>query len=214
MTKDENQAPLVGIKEEIASALNVTTISTDPLITDIFHYPYWSALEGLLFLAGIFKEYRDGDGVMHLITLNNMDYSKTSNKDIYDAFIERYNRFERIWDHANKLEKYRRSFFIKWALQYQNLCEITWLNDAQEKGFVSEDILKKKLKESIGTKELTTLLIIIAALAKEAKMDITKPSKIAELIEDLTVSLGSRVSKRTIENYLNKIPDALERRCK
>lgn len=60
-------------------------------------------------------------------------------------------------------------------------------------------------------RERTTLLTLIAALAKEAGIDITKPSKAAGLIEDLTLQIDRRVSARAIENHLKKIPAALEK---
>jgi hypothetical protein len=71
-----------------------------------------------------------------------------------------------------------------------------------------------KEEKPMSTKERGTLLTIIAALAKEAKIDISKPSKAAGSIETLTDQLGAPVAKRTIEEHLKRIPDALERRAK
>jgi hypothetical protein len=68
--------------------------------------------------------------------------------------------------------------------------------------------------EAISTKERTTLLTIIAAISEEAKISVVTPSKSAELIAGLTMALGSPVAKRTIEEHLKRIPDALERRAK
>ena len=65
----------------------------------------------------------------------------------------------------------------------------------------------------LGERERATLLTIVAALAAEAKIDITKPSKAAELIENLTTRHCVRVAARTIADHLNRIPDALERRA-
>ena len=58
----------------------------------------------------------------------------------------------------------------------------------------------------------STLLDIIAALAKMAKIDVKKPSAAAIAIETQTELMGTRVAARTIENHLNRIPEALERR--
>ena len=58
------------------------------------------------------------------------------------------------------------------------------------------------------------MLVIIAALARLAKIDLTKPSKAAEAIESETISLGARVAARTIENHLNRIREAEENRTK
>ncbi|MDO8775179.1 MAG: hypothetical protein Q7K57_42035 [Burkholderiaceae bacterium] len=66
----------------------------------------------------------------------------------------------------------------------------------------------------LGTTERKTLLTIIAALAKEAKINIEPPGKAALSIEALTDKMGVHVSKRAIEDHLKKIPDALEVRMK
>lgn len=64
----------------------------------------------------------------------------------------------------------------------------------------------------LGERERATLLTVIAALARIAKVEISKPSKAAEVIERETIALGARVSARAIEDHLKRIPDALERR--
>jgi hypothetical protein len=68
--------------------------------------------------------------------------------------------------------------------------------------------------QPLATKERNTLLTIIAALAKEAKVNIDPPGKAAGFIEGLTDLLGAPVSKRAIEEHLKKIPNALESRMK
>lgn len=73
---------------------------------------------------------------------------------------------------------------------------------------------KKSLAKPLNTRERETLLTIIAALCKESKVDIHKPSKAADIIQSMTDSLGAHVAKRTIEEHLKKIPDALETRMK
>ncbi|MCB4788220.1 hypothetical protein LGR64_18275 [Delftia sp. Lp-1] len=69
-------------------------------------------------------------------------------------------------------------------------------------------------EKSIGTRERTTLLTIIAALAEEAKISLMTPSKSAEIIAGMTDRMGSPVAKRTIEEHLKKVPDALERKSR
>lgn len=66
----------------------------------------------------------------------------------------------------------------------------------------------------LRTTERTTLLTIIAALAKEAKISLSHPSKAAELIANITERNRTPISKRAIEEHLKRIPDALERRTK
>ena len=61
-------------------------------------------------------------------------------------------------------------------------------------------------------RERTTLLVIIAALAKLAKIDLAKPSSAAAAIENQTELLGARVASRTIEDHLKRVADAIESR--
>ena len=69
-------------------------------------------------------------------------------------------------------------------------------------------------EKPLTSRERDTLLTIIAALAKEAGINIDSPGKPAGFIEGLTAELGARVSKRAIEDHLKKIPDALGTRMK
>lgn len=66
----------------------------------------------------------------------------------------------------------------------------------------------------LQTKERFSLLTIIAALAKEAKIDVAHPSKAASLIEGMTTQMGAPVAKRTIEEHLKRIPSAIDARAK
>jgi hypothetical protein len=70
----------------------------------------------------------------------------------------------------------------------------------------------KPPEKPIGQRERTTLLLMIAALAKLARIDVSKPSSAAAAIESQTALMGARVAARTIENHLNRIPEALESR--
>ena len=69
-------------------------------------------------------------------------------------------------------------------------------------------------RTELKKREKDTLLTIIAALAKHAKIDVKEAGKSAQYISGLTEELGASVSKRTIEDHLKKIPDALEVRMK
>jgi hypothetical protein len=66
-------------------------------------------------------------------------------------------------------------------------------------------------EKAIRPRERTTLLVIIAALAKGAKIDVRETWKAAQSIEKLTVEMGARVSPEAISKKLREIPDALER---
>jgi len=66
----------------------------------------------------------------------------------------------------------------------------------------------------LATRERNALLAIIAALCKETKLDYTKPSKTAKLIQSMADQMGVTLGETTIENHLKKIPDALETRTR
>ena len=65
------------------------------------------------------------------------------------------------------------------------------------------------LERPLERRERVSLLVIIAALAKLAKVDVAKPSKAATAIEGEAARMGIRVAVRTIEEKLKLIPDAL-----
>ena len=67
----------------------------------------------------------------------------------------------------------------------------------------------KLTEKPLERRERTTLLVIIAALAKLARIDVTKPSKAAGNIENQTELMGARVAARTIENHLKRCREAL-----
>jgi hypothetical protein len=69
------------------------------------------------------------------------------------------------------------------------------------------------IQRPLGRRERDSLLVIIAALAKIAKVDIDKPSKAAAEIENQTALMGNRVAARTIENHLNRVREARDSRA-
>ncbi|AFL74308.1 hypothetical protein [Thiocystis violascens] len=62
--------------------------------------------------------------------------------------------------------------------------------------------------------ERQTLLIIIAALASEAKIDITRHEAAGSVIEKLTDELGSHLDAGTIARHLKRCPEAINDRKK
>ena len=74
--------------------------------------------------------------------------------------------------------------------------------------------LEKENNKILVKTERETLLVIIAALTKEAKIDYTKTSKAGVIIENLTQQLGSSVSATAVERHFKQIPQALENRAK
>ena len=85
--------------------------------------------------------------------------------------------------------------------------------EGKSKRITHEEEQPLEEEKPLSTKERGTLLTIIAALAREAKIDISKPSKAADLIADMTQRLGAPVAKRTIEEKLKLVDDAVERRA-
>ena len=68
------------------------------------------------------------------------------------------------------------------------------------------------MDKPLGTTERTSLLTIIAGLARLARLDVSKPSQAGKAIQAEIDKLGAKVGQRTIEEHLKKILDALERR--
>lgn len=64
----------------------------------------------------------------------------------------------------------------------------------------------------LETRERTTLLVIIGALLRLAKLDPERPSKTAVVIESETALMGARVSARAIEEHLKKVSEAIAAR--
>ena len=73
---------------------------------------------------------------------------------------------------------------------------------------------KTVLDKPLQDRERNTLLILIGALCRHAKVDYLKPSAAGAAIQAMTEELGARVSARAIEDHLRKVPDAIERRAK
>ena len=64
----------------------------------------------------------------------------------------------------------------------------------------------------LTTRERNSLLIIIGALAKMAKVDIGAPSSAAESIQCEAELSGLKIGKRTVEEHLKKVEETMERR--
>lgn len=70
----------------------------------------------------------------------------------------------------------------------------------------------ERTERPVERRERNTLLVILAALADMARIDVSKPSAAGATIESKTAQMGVRVAARTIENHLKRIPEALESR--
>lgn len=87
-----------------------------------------------------------------------------------------------------------------------------WGEKLMEPGPIAE--VATSAEKPVTTRELNTLLTIIALLCKEAKLDYTVSSKTADLIVSTAAGMGVAIGKTTIREYLKKIPDALGARMK
>jgi hypothetical protein len=106
----------------------------------------------------------------------------------------------------------------------QQKCENLFLqNSLLQQGFspqiVTEVLANQAHQDDLDnrplrTRERNTLLSIIATLCKESKLDYSRPSKTAGLIQDMAARMGLNLGESTIEVHLKKIPDALESRMK
>jgi len=67
---------------------------------------------------------------------------------------------------------------------------------------------------ALKTKERNTLLCMIAALCKEAKIPFENHAKAAGLIQSAAQHMGVSIGETTIEEHLKKIPNALATRMK
>jgi hypothetical protein len=70
----------------------------------------------------------------------------------------------------------------------------------------------ERTEKPVERRERNTLLVILAAVADMARIDVSKPSAAGAAIESKTAQMGVRVAARTIENHLKRIPEALESR--
>ena len=118
------------------------------------------------------------------------------------------------------------------TLEFEGVAESDWyllpnawtLDDVlKSSAFFMEEILRfeshasdsssgKKTDSNLGTRERNILLSTIGILCEMAKLDYKTNAKAADLICDFANKKGVELAKRTIQDYLKKIPDALATR--
>ena len=189
---------------------------------DIFLLDYWGFEQGLFYLVGISEmpEFfaEDIDGTLHVIkTLEQETFTEAQEQHIIEAFMRKVSRLQKIWNSGGHPQSNPPMYYIEWALSKK--IDIPWLQYAIDHGFykpntTTDNQQPTTIDKPLSNKERETLLVIIAALAKDSKVDISKTSKAGELIANMTDLLGSPVGATTIETLLKKIPKALESRAK
>jgi hypothetical protein len=115
---------------------------------------------------------------------------------------------------------------MDWQLSVLEISTMWLFNVEQIESMVNESIkghkhpfsvthrIAQKPDQPLDTKERNTLLIIIAALAKEAKIPLDKHDKAGKIIAGLTERLGAPVSDDAIASKIKLIPNALESRSR
>ncbi len=93
----------------------------------------------------------------------------------------------------------------------EQLCDAT--GDSLEAIFPPTPISETDDKSNLSTKEKNTLLILIAALCKEAKID-PNARGITPAIQKLTEQLGAPVGDDTIKKVLGQLQGAIDSRSK
>lgn len=89
---------------------------------------------------------------------------------------------------------------------------VSWAEGKFEKfPFSKSEVSNAHADQRLGTRERNTLLVIIAALAREADIPLDSPTS-TRLLQSFTEKIGSPVGDETIRKILKAIPEALERR--
>ena len=130
-----------------------------------------------------------------------------------DERIHQIADLTRLWDsNPNHPDRAEPKYFFDWA-ETKGI-EIPWLEGAKKAGYFKVSAPSHSQADSVSSKVQNTLLCIIGALCKEAKLDYSKPAKTAALIQSTAARMGVSLGETTIEGYLKKIPDALSARGK
>lgn len=90
---------------------------------------------------------------------------------------------------------------------------LVFRTDALQEFISTINGVPKSVERPVTNRERTTLLIMIGALAKKAKIDLSNPTQAAGTIEGLTQEFGARVGKSTIENKIKEIAEAVKHRA-
>ena len=195
----------IELNEKIVNALKFEE-SNDEYLTQVLGYEHWDYREAIDYLLGIFELNPYDSQENTIITLCGETISETENSDLIIYLQLETERLVEIWEHAGFEDENPPAFYIEWAKTLD--FEPIWADYSLDKQLIQKE------PKPLSNRERDTLLIIIAALAQLAKIDIKKTSKYGENIADLTQKLGCPVGATTIEEKLKLIPDALESRAK
>jgi len=201
-------------RADIQAELNVSGCRQGvAFFKDIFLMDYWNEDEGMRFLSGIslFNQASVKADFDSLTTLEFETYSQPEDENILLAFKYVWHRLKILWLSGSHEKLNPPTYYIDWAISKNH--QIPWLDFAIKEGFYKPKQLAGTDKPLSNT-ERETLLVIIAALAKEAKVDIAKISKAGDLIANMTQLIGAPIGATTIETHLKKINQAIVNRAK
>ena len=166
--------------------------------------PFWTLEEGLLLLSGIEPFFNVSKYLVH--RRDKLSQELIPRMDIGGRAIKhRTLLVEGEYHSARWACELNPTTFLKWAESndWKIPDELTGLLNTPE-----------PVKFKLDTRERNSLLQIIAVLAKEAKLDLTKHSKAAEILQEMGASHGLELPKKkdTIANKLREARDLKETR--
>lgn len=173
--------------------------------------PYW--------LPVTTETYEDDEGRQRAKLYDTSGAYYLLHPEVTSALNCKFYLFSKDRDHVQGEEEQNICFMLSGVKEW----ELITLDKVFESGMVllsevarfEEQKVEVPLNEdSLKTRERNSLLTIIAALCKEAKVDYTKPAKAAAMIQSTAAIMGIAIGESTIEGHLKKIPDAIESRMK
>lgn len=165
------------------------------------------------------ETYEDDEGRQRAKLYDTSGAYYLLHPEVTSALNCKFYLFSKDRDHVQGEDEQNICFMLSGVKEW----ELISLDMVFEKGMVllsevarfEEQIVETQVNDdSLKTRERNTLLIIIAALCKEAKIDYKKPAKAAGFIQSTAEKMGLSIGESTIEGHLKKIVDALESRMK
>ena len=131
-----------------------------------------------------------------------------------EAFSNTYRDMCSVWKSGEHPDRNKPAYYVGWAKAKG--FSVPWFQWATEHGLLEEaqQPSEPENERALSTKERTTFLLIIAALAKKAGIDWGEPYKAGEQIAALAQELGATLGDDAVARKLKEIPEALERRTK
>jgi hypothetical protein len=168
--------------------------------------PIWSLEEGIQLLSGLEPIHNIKDALRNRLERGDRGKEIITRLDIGERSIN-----------AETLSVEGTFYAAYWACE---LYPATFLKWAESNGWKIPDELTgllnspEPVEEKLDTRERTSLLQIIAVLAKEADLDLTKHSKAAETLQAMGAQHGLELPKKkdTIANKLKEARDLQETR--